>query len=275
MYNVTQILQSCKEKMRGEMPSESELYHHLNGNYQLCRSFSEAIVDVDQDIIVGIIHELTDLRRIMQFGVYPQAEMLRTFERKISRDDFMFADSRIAATEVMTIPIKRIEPLGTKCVHSKGWMFSAESKPNDKTTVHVAYVGGELTVTPRGLIVLMVAWATARGENCCSRAMQPCYRFAHALYLAMQEHPIQQVCPAGFPITAPQETVPAAPAPVAEEPKVSGTPKSEPAAKHDDSNVIINMTPDLLTMMIKTAVNESVNAVWQKFMENREILMNT
>ena len=52
MYNVTQILQSCKEKMRGEMPSESELYHHLNGNYQLCRSFSEAIVDVDQDITI-------------------------------------------------------------------------------------------------------------------------------------------------------------------------------------------------------------------------------
>lgn len=83
------------------------------------------------------------------------------------------------------------------------------------------------------------------------------------------------VCPAGFPITAVQEEAQESPAPVAEEPKVSGTPKSEPAAKHDDSNVIINMTPDLLTMMIKTAVNESVNAVWQKFMENREILMNT
>ena len=35
------------------------------------------------------------------------------------------------------------------------------------------------------------------------------------------------------------------------------------------------MTPDLLTVMIKTAVTESVNAVWQKFMDSRDTFLNT
>lgn len=274
MYNVTQILQSCKEKMRQGVPNSSDISQHLYGNRQLCRWFSEAIFDADQDVILDIIHEWTDLRRIMALGVYPQGEILRTFGRKISRNDLLCADDRIAASEIVTILPKQIESLAQRCLTSKGWLVSAENKPGDKTAVYVSYGCGALTITPRGLLVLMLAWAT-EPKNCGSLSMQPCYRFAYALYLAMQEQPTQQVCPAGFPIMTAQETAPVSSVPATEEPKVSDTPKSEPAAKTDDSNVIINMTPDLLTMMIKTAVNESVNAVWQKFMENREILMNT
>ena len=49
----------------------------------------------------------------------------------------------------------------------------------------------------------------------------------------------------------------------------------EPAVSHDNAKVVINMTPELLNVMIKTAVSESVNAVWQKFMGNREVFLRT
>ena len=52
-------------------------------------------------------------------------------------------------------------------------------------------------------------------------------------------------------------------------------PQPEPQKVSDDSKIVINMTPDLLTAMIKTAVTESVNAVWQKFIDNRDTFMNT
>lgn len=63
----------------------------------------------------------------------------------------------------------------------------------------------------------------------------------------------------------------------AEKPVVKPEPaqQTKEVKASDDSKVVINMTPELLTVMIKTAVTESVNAVWQKFIDNKDIFLNT
>ena len=123
----------------------------------------------------------------------------------------------------------------------------------------------EQVVSARGVLVFMMALATDSCANADDQRLRPCFILANA-FMGIPTYSGFAVCPAGF--QSPTECT--ATQPAQEEPKVQSEPE-----KPDDSKVVINMTPDLLTMMIKTAVNESVNAVWQKFMENREILLHT
>lgn len=276
MYNVTQILQSCKEKMRGEMPSENQILNHVIHNNDLLSDFCKNVLDADPQVVIDLIHEFTDMRRIMPLGVFTQSEVVRTFGRKFNRAHMKAYYNKALEAEVTTIDRTRLSQIRAAYTSGGKYVIPAENKPGDATPAYIVYSPcTELTVTPHGLLVIMLSSAVDHRSRYGEPGMAICYRFAYALYLATLGCTTHTVCPAGFPITAVQEEAQESPVPVAEESKVSGTPKSEPATKHDDSNVIINMTPDLLTMMIKTAVNESVNAVWQKFMENREILMNT
>lgn len=278
MSNVTSIWQECKKNLALGLPSAFFIETQILGKSQLLHRFGAEIKDCNDEALVQIIRELTGMRHIAGRDFYPKSEVFRVLGEQFTEswinDEMPMSNECNFRAFTATDFIRGF----TRKMSGSCYRVLLEPLEGDLGPVYTSYtMGHEHMISARGVLVFMMYLVTQYNAKPSERALRPCFILARAFIEAVLSKENGTVCPAGFQIPAdctstqpaheaePQHTEPAK-----EEPKVQSEPE-----KPDDSKVVINMTPDLLTMMIKTAVNESVNAVWQKFMENREVLLHT
>lgn len=278
MSNVTSIWQECKKNLVLGLPPKKFIKRSIIGNDSLLQIFGEAIEDRNDEEIVQIVRELTGMRRIEGHNLYTRSEVVRVFGESFNSaiiNDIMSnsAESNIFKLSAAHFAPRSIRQLGNSAYYAVR-LEAFEGDTGPKYAMHAMH--REQVISARGVLVFMMYLATDTCANADDQRLKPCFILANA-FMGIPTYSGFAVCPAGFKIPSEcssaqpaQEAEPQHTEPTQEEPKVQSEPE-----KPDDSKVVINMTPDLLTMMIKTAVNESVNAVWQKFMENREVLLHT
>ena len=288
MYNVTQILQRCKENTQRDSVKNEILGSYLFSEYDprvmSPQDLMDTFMQCDNKDAMEYLQAVCDIEFFPKVCLCPSTELSRVIGN-VSVMSMLGNDQRRPMQ--IANEISRMSPsqLSAECglpaagfLHGK-YMYIIGSDPGRVLTYSPAH---EYLWTPRACLMLMVR---AGGLSCSSRRYNKvCERVRRDWMVAAvqleeeanrkaaeeasrrrTEERIQKVL--GAQKTEPEQSA------AAEKPKPE--PKPEPPKVSDDSKVVINMTPDLLTVMIKTAVTESVNAVWQKFMDNREIFLNT
>ena len=259
MYNVTQILQRCKE-------NNEKSPGHSDGEYIRCfkydpRSmppvdFLKAFMTCDNTVAMDYMRSIVDIHFFPKINMCPTSELRRVL-KFYNPSQCLSDELRILFGSCHDARILTLEQLGQECGVSpikvaggRGGFVIDEGE----ASYFLTYLPNkERLWTPRACLMLMVRASDFKKRGKEQRTL--CDKVRRDMMVAASQLDAES-----------RIKKPAAAKP---------DPKPEPPKVSDDSKVVINMTPDLLTVMIKTAVTESVNAVWQKFMDNREIFLNT
>lgn len=294
MYSVTQVLQRCKENIQRDSAKNDVDSSYRVGAYDPRYLSPRDQIDMfqrcDNKAAMEYLQSVCDITFFPRIGMCPTNELHRVMGGSsvmqmlpsMQRDMF---EATKDITRMSPPEISSICDTPSAMVANGKYVYFIGGNPNRALAYSSAR---EYLWTPRVCLMLMIraggsSSSTNRYHDVCKRVRRDWMvavaqleqefnrKAAEEASRRRAEERLQKVLDAQKKETekfavAEQHTP-------TEKPKPE--PRPEPPKVSDDSKVVINMTPDLLTVMIKTAVTESVNAVWQKFMDNREIFMNT
>lgn len=294
MYNVTQVLQRCKENNKifpGASDREFARCFQFDPQRFDSDDFVDAFVDCDNNVAMEYLQSISDIHFFPRINMCPTSEIRRII-KLYNPNQCLNAEQKVRFRQSRETKILTLEQLeqetGLSPVLIGGGRGGFVMKEGESSSLLTYLPNKEMLWTPRACLMLMIRASDfqKRGRDqraLCDKARRDMMFAAYQLAAEAKrkeaeeakrkeaeeaarrraEERLQKVL--GAQQKDPEQPIAAA----------KPDPKPEPPKVSDDSKVVINMTPDLLTVMIKTAVTESVNAVWQKFIDNREIFLNT
>lgn len=285
MYNVTQILQRCKENTQRDSVENEVLGSYLFSEYDprvmSPQDLFETFMKCNNKDAMEYLQAVCDIEFFPKVCLCPSTELSRVIGNS-GVMSMLSSDQRRTMQHSNELIKMSPSRLSAECGLSVAGFLNGKYMyiiNNDPGRVLTYSPAKEYLWTPRACLMLMVR---AGGLSCSShRYNKVCERVRRdwmvaaaqleeeAKRKAAEEASRRRTEERNQKVLGALKADPERPA------AAKPNPKPEPPKVADDSKVVINMTPDLLTVMIKTAVTESVNAVWQKFMDNREIFLNT
>ena len=302
MYSVTQVLQRCKEnneKTPGISEKEFTRCFQFDPRRFGSDDFVDAFVDCDNNVAMEYLQSISDIHFFPRINMCPTSE-IRRIVKLYNPNQCLTTEQKVRFRQSRETKILTLEQLeqetGLSPVIIGGGRGGFVMKEGESSSLLTYLPNKEMLWSPRACLMLMVRASDfqKRGRDArplCDKVrrdmMVAAYQLAEEAKRKEAEEAKRKEAEEAsrrraeerFQKVLDAQKKEAEKAAVAEQHTSTEKPKPEPQPESrkvsDDSKVVINMTPDLLTVMIKTAVTESVNAVWQKFMDNREIFMNT
>ena len=261
MNSITQILQRCKEnneKTPGLSERECTRCFQFDPRRLKPEDFVGVFMACDNQVAMEYLQSITDIHFFPRLNMCPTSEIRRVLKfynpNQCMTPEYRREFRRCHDTKIMTLEQLEQE-VGLSPVVIGGGRGGFVINAGESSYLMTYLPGKEILWSPRACLMLMVRASDfqKRGREArplCDKARRDMMFAAYQLAAENEAKKAEREKPK--------------PEPQPELPKVS-----------DDSKVVINMTPDLLTVIIKTAVTESVNAVWQKLMDSRDTFLNT
>lgn len=245
----------CPERIEGE---SARCYGYDLRNLPPV-DYVKTFMECDNKVAMEYLEAITDIHFFPRINMCPTSELRRVLKfynpSQCLSDEHRAQFRRCHDSRILTLE-QLAQETGISPVKIGGGRGGFVVDEGETSYLLTYLPNKEMLWTPRACLMLMVRASDFKKRGHEQRTI--CDKVRRDIMVAASQLAIENKQKSSTSAEKPK------PEPQAAQPKVSEDPK-----------IVINMTPELLTGMIKTAVNESVNAVWQKFIENREILLHT